>query len=332
MTTICINYFHTIHRIPAFNYLKPSIDNYNQSEYQQKYRQIQPQSAITSNTNGKQPFKLKQDHRNQSSDPPRKQGQCKAPQKTSMSVADEKLKKKEKQTAVNKIQNGHHKKMAPQPPYENGASVKKVDERHSRPQHVSNESLASCPKALSNSTDALIPQYRRFGDTNALRNHKRPTISKLINHKSHISNNNNGKVKYCINRYTQSYTASDMENSVPKVSSGSGNGKCSNVIEHGPNKIENGPPIVRITPMVDKDNRVKSKHGSNISSSNSSSSKASSLIIKESEINKNNTDSYLGPFNFRHLLRPTQGPTESLRKRKGTNLSLTPPPVQKGKV
>lgn len=42
--------------------------------------------------------------------------------------------------------------------------------------------------------------------------------------------------------------------------------------------------------------------------------------------------SYLGPFNFRQLLRPTQGPTESLRKRKGINLALTPPPLQKGKV
>lgn len=42
--------------------------------------------------------------------------------------------------------------------------------------------------------------------------------------------------------------------------------------------------------------------------------------------------SYLGPFNFRQLLRPTQGPTESLRKRRGINLSLTPPPMQKGKT
>lgn len=42
--------------------------------------------------------------------------------------------------------------------------------------------------------------------------------------------------------------------------------------------------------------------------------------------------SYLGPFNFRQLLRPTQGPTESLRKRRGIQLSLTPPPMQKGKA
>lgn len=36
--------------------------------------------------------------------------------------------------------------------------------------------------------------------------------------------------------------------------------------------------------------------------------------------------SYLGPFNFRQLLRPTQGPTNSLRKRKGFDLTLTPSP------
>ncbi|XP_055383448.1 myosin-IIIb-like [Condylostylus longicornis] len=41
--------------------------------------------------------------------------------------------------------------------------------------------------------------------------------------------------------------------------------------------------------------------------------------------------SYLGPFNFRQYLRPTQGPTESLRKRKGIN-PPTPPPPQRGKT
>lgn len=34
--------------------------------------------------------------------------------------------------------------------------------------------------------------------------------------------------------------------------------------------------------------------------------------------------SHLGPFNFRQLLRPTQGPTNSLRKRKSIDLALTP--------
>lgn len=41
--------------------------------------------------------------------------------------------------------------------------------------------------------------------------------------------------------------------------------------------------------------------------------------------------SYLGPFNFRQLLRPTQGPTESLRKRKGNVNPSSPPPHQRGK-
>lgn len=42
--------------------------------------------------------------------------------------------------------------------------------------------------------------------------------------------------------------------------------------------------------------------------------------------------SYLGPFNFRQLLRPTQGPTESLRKRKGVVNPSSPPPLQRGKT
>lgn len=42
--------------------------------------------------------------------------------------------------------------------------------------------------------------------------------------------------------------------------------------------------------------------------------------------------SYLGPFNFRQLLRPTQGPTESLRKRKHPiSTTQSPPPLQRGK-
>lgn len=80
---------------------------------------------------------------------------------------------------------------------------------------------------------------------------------------------------------------------------------------------------------------------SNISSSNSNSSDINSLdsmehesnyrghtknvFIKNGVINKKNMINvdqmpHLGPFNFRQLLRPTQGPTNSLRKRK----SFTP--------
>lgn len=81
----------------------------------------------------------------------------------------------------------------------------------------------------------------------------------------------------------------------------------------------------------------------NLHQSNGDSS-ASSLLSEKSSCSTSSLDqncyfigdpgpeygSYLGPFNFRQLLRPTQGPTESLRKRKGINTN-SPPPPQKGK-
>lgn len=51
-----------------------------------------------------------------------------------------------------------------------------------------------------------------------------------------------------------------------------------------------------------------------------------SLDSIDDRINKdlNNLDpsSHLGPFNFRKLLKPTLGPTESLKKLKNSNVSL----------
>uniref|UniRef100_A0AAG5DMW9 non-specific serine/threonine protein kinase n=1 Tax=Anopheles atroparvus TaxID=41427 RepID=A0AAG5DMW9_ANOAO len=77
-------------------------------------------------------------------------------------------------------------------------------------------------------------------------------------------------------------------------------------------------------------------HSSNSSSLSSGSSGQNSLnsfdSVEQAIIfqKDRNADSYLGPFNFRQLLRPTQGPTESLRKRKGIN-PPSPPPPQRGK-
>lgn len=77
--------------------------------------------------------------------------------------------------------------------------------------------------------------------------------------------------------------------------------------------------------------------GSTISDSNSLDSMEHEIIHRKPTAGNGQAASgtemsYLGPFNFRQLLRPTQGPTESLRKRRGINLSSTPPPIQKGKT
>lgn len=73
--------------------------------------------------------------------------------------------------------------------------------------------------------------------------------------------------------------------------------------------------------------------GSTISDSNSLDSMEHEIVHRKPIGSRGGADqSYLGPFNFRQLLRPTQGPTESLRKRRGINLSSTPPPLQRGKA
>lgn len=82
--------------------------------------------------------------------------------------------------------------------------------------------------------------------------------------------------------------------------------------------------------------------GSSDKQDNSGSSKSSSLssksidsmeqaIIRNGLKNSDNqTNSYLGPFNFRKLLRPTGvAPTESLRKRKMIILNTSSPPPDK---
>ncbi|XP_052862446.1 myosin-IIIb [Anopheles cruzii] len=79
--------------------------------------------------------------------------------------------------------------------------------------------------------------------------------------------------------------------------------------------------------------RADSSNSSSLSSGSSGLNSLNSFDSVEQAIifqKDRNADSYLGPFNFRQLLRPTQGPTESLRKRKGIN-PPSPPPPQRGK-
>lgn len=104
-----------------------------------------------------------------------------------------------------------------------------------------------------------------------------------------------------------------------------------------------------LLPMQDivKQSKAKSSKSSSNSSGgskhSSTNSQASStptsldLMLSSFEVSKSpdnfgpESGSYLGPFNFRQLLRPTQGPTESLRKRKHIVNSNSPPPLQRGK-
>lgn len=75
-------------------------------------------------------------------------------------------------------------------------------------------------------------------------------------------------------------------------------------------------------------NVVRAHHPSNSEMLPHVTNRTNLLMNNVSRNNATGGDSmsYLGPFNFRQLLRPTQGPTNSLRKRKSFDLTLTPPP------
>lgn len=78
-------------------------------------------------------------------------------------------------------------------------------------------------------------------------------------------------------------------------------------------------------------NSSTNTNSSSLNSFNSFDSVEQAIILGSKGTNVTEGNSYLGPFNFRQLLRPTQGPTESLRKRKGNVNPPSPPPAQKGK-
>ncbi|CRL04515.1 CLUMA_CG017591, isoform A [Clunio marinus] len=77
---------------------------------------------------------------------------------------------------------------------------------------------------------------------------------------------------------------------------------------------------------IDKQTRRSSSKSSSLSNkSNDSVEKA--IILNGLRNSEEKTNSYLGPFNFRKLLKPTGvAPTESLRKRKMILLNTSPPP------
>ena len=86
--------------------------------------------------------------------------------------------------------------------------------------------------------------------------------------------------------------------------------------------------------VIDKRNSDKQDNSSSSKSSSLSNKSVDSMeqaIIRNGLKNSDNqTNSYLGPFNFRKLLRPTGiAPTESLRKRKMIILNTSSPPPDK---
>lgn len=182
--------------------------------------------------------------------------------------------------------------------------------------------------------DSKSPVMRMFGDTNFLLNHRR----KASNQKESGLSCGQGVCELMNGVYRFSpHVTSFAELESNKGSSHRSHPSTLDTKEYQNFNVSKYLNIDVKTPNL---RTVKHHHRHNMSSNSSSMSSGSSgsnslnsfdsveqaIIFQKNK----NADSYLGPFNFRQLLRPTQGPTESLRKRKGIN-PPSPPPPQRGK-
>lgn len=216
------------------------------------------------------------------------------------------------------------KKKAPMPVPKPGqqAPPKRVIDHHEY-QNISEETKI----------DSKSPVMRMFGDTNFLLNHRK----KASNKKESGLSCGQGMCELMNGVYKFSpHVTSFAELESNKESSNRSNPSTIEATEYQNFNVSKYLNIDVKTPNLRTVNNQRNRISSNSSSLSSGSSGSNSLNSFDSveqaiifQKNKN-ADSYLGPFNFRQLLRPTQGPTESLRKRKGIN-PPSPPPLQRGK-
>ncbi|XP_062560634.1 myosin-IIIb-like isoform X2 [Armigeres subalbatus] len=217
------------------------------------------------------------------------------------------------------------KKKAPMPIPQPGQQVpqKRMIDHHEY-QNISEETKI----------DSKSPVMRMFGDTNFLLNHRRKTS----NQKESGLSCGQGVCELMNGVYRFSpHVTSFAELESNKSSSNRSHPSTLDAKEYQNFSVSKYLNIDVKTPNLRSvKNHQRNRMSSNSSSLSSGSSGSNSLNSFDSveqaiifQKNKN-ADSYLGPFNFRQLLRPTQGPTESLRKRKGIN-PPSPPPLQRGK-
>lgn len=244
---------------------------------------------------------------------------------------------------------------APIPPPQQQIPQKRMIEHHEY-QNISEETKI----------DSKSPVMRMFGDTNFLLNHRRKVSAQGQNGQTQQQPQKESGLScgqgVCellngVYRFSPNVTSfAELESNKSSASTPSlivGGRKCSSAASSNrshPSTLDSKEyqnfsvskylNIDVKTPNLRKNHVHGHSHANHISSNASSLSTGSSgsnslnsfdsveqaIIFQKNK----NADSYLGPFNFRQLLRPTQGPTESLRKRKGIN-PPSPPPLQRGK-
>lgn len=218
---------------------------------------------------------------------------------------------------------------------------RRILESHSY-QNVSDEDRHRSQTPKSEGHERVQPQmFRRFGDTNLLSARNSPARKEHNSSSDGHSEENHGAARPHITSFADYANRSDISKylniDVKSASHSSAYSSGSNMSPPSQgNKNMMAPrksPLNRSSPSLlhsrhhnHHDHSSSSSLMSDKSSCSSSSMDQRSYFIGE----PHEYGSYLGPFNFRQLLRPTQGPTESLRKRKGVNTN-SPPPPQRGK-
>lgn len=136
---------------------------------------------------------------------------------------------------------------------------------------------------------------RKFGDTNILRANKNSQQNKNVNLKNGI---------YLYNPDLSGFSSSSFYSQQTKLLNSSLFEKSFIQLNNQNNQINN-----------------KSKNSNSFNTQFFNSLDAIDDRINK-DINNIDPSSHLGPFNFRKLLKPTLGPTESLKKLKISNVSL----------
>ncbi|XP_055551264.1 transcription factor mef2A-like isoform X2 [Wyeomyia smithii] len=179
--------------------------------------------------------------------------------------------------------------------------------------------------------DSNSPVMRMFGDTNFLLNHRRKNDVKTPKESNLSCGQGVCELMNGVYRFSPHVTSfAELESG--KVSHRSHPSTLDSKEYHNFNvskylNIDVKTPNLRsVKNHISSNSSCLSTGSSGSNSLNSFDSVEQAIIFQKNK----NADSYLGPFNFRQLLRPTQGPTESLRKRKGIN-PPSPPPPQRGK-
>lgn len=287
-----------IRNVTAFNYLQPNVSIPN------KFSHYAQSDAIISD--------LHEKHL-------QKQQQFFADRKEKESEKKNKKGKKEKSKKVVR-----EDRILAQP-------IKEPAQRFNVPPHHEYQNILEEHEKLLQLDEPKVKETRKFGDTGKLALEKK-TRCAIQDGVYVFHNNNNNNSGSSVGSSLTSFAEIENKKQVNQEIDVSSSGKLKNfsLSKYLNIDVKSASPID--IPNGDKSGSDKQDNSSKSSSlSNKSIDSMENQIIMNGLNNSDNqTNSYLGPFNFRKLLRPTGiAPTESLRKRKMVILNTSSPPPDK---